>query len=257
MTTRYIAAMVASFFGAGALGPASAIAEDAPKFARISAGLANAIHTGADVPFADGKGGLSAAEIAELRLLEGCAGEFQPGGGEVFVAIDWVCGSRAASPNLQRSTLFTFNRHGELIALSVNPSIANFGPTSYALAQDTLPGKGALATAFAKAVEKGEDPSLGGIVPLTELQRTQLAALKGAKVDISLATFGRQFLAVTREGRKKHRKLISMHFDDAGFPTGLTVNRAFRRGVDRAFHNPTNVGYSPPIGSRSFPCNNC
>lgn len=119
--------------------------------------------------------------LAALHALAGCMPAKQSDKSKYLVVVDWNCEPKAGSNALNRTVDLRFTDEGLLFALAINPSRANFGPTEAAVAAGNLPAIKKTAEHFADAIEQGGDPSLGGLVPLTELQVSQLAAIVGFK----------------------------------------------------------------------------
>lgn len=159
-----------------------------PQFLVNSKAITNAIQQGSNLQKLGLDMILDEAELTELRNLASCTPTFQPEMTKNLVVVDWKCEKKMVEqeklPVTDRTVKMRFKNEGGLFALAVNPPASIFGPTVLAVTTTSLPSKSEMARRFADAVEKSEDPTLNGLIPLTSLQRHQIARMAGFKAQI-------------------------------------------------------------------------
>ena len=103
-----------------------------------------------------------------------------------YVATDWTCSGTADDSGavVQRTVEMRFRDDGSLFALAINPLKSNFAPTQLGAQRSDWPSQEASAKEFAKAVSTGDDPTLGGLVPLTSLQVGQLSRMANSRWEL-------------------------------------------------------------------------
>lgn len=227
-----IARMIAgALVGAGLLAaaPAMAEADDAvPAYARTASEIALAIHAGEDLAAREDMFVLHPAEYAELARLAGCDGAVRPSGVERTVLIEWTCGVGSDAAGLERSTLMMFAENGRLVRFGINAPLDALAPAavSHEPAEREFPRR--TASRLADAIMSGGDPSLGGIVPLTALDRERLAGFAGGKAWVhdsrvrptvpGVADVKRIRLG---DGIRSHEREVYLYFDADDRPLGL------------------------------------
>lgn len=164
--------------------------------------------------------------IAELHALAGCSPATKTDKSKNLVVVDFNCEPEAGTDVLDRTVELRFTDKGLLFALAVNPQRANYGPTNAAVAARNLPAIKKMAEQFANAIEQGGDPSLGGLVPLTELQRHQLAAIVGFRPDIQKPVSAAQ----KRSIREAYGPEVSIYEPPHN---GFDINFARAKGSDQ------------------------
>ena len=96
------------------------------------------------------------------------------------------------------------------------------------LAAEKLESPTRLAKRFAKAIRDGADPALGGLVPLTPLQRVQIAPLAGKEfriVDIP----SKSEIYISWDDKKGGGVTTQIHFDKDHRPIGMLFIKAVIR----------------------------
>ena len=122
---------------------------------------------------------LSNEELAALGRLHGCSVSSFTDVTKNFASTDWTCAPDVDRPAVERqqAVAMRFRDDGSLFALSINPLKSNYAPTALGVQRTDWPSQEASAKAFAKAVRDGGDVTLDETIPLTSLQRAQLARL--------------------------------------------------------------------------------
>lgn len=156
--------------------------------AKNARSIVHAIQNGADLFSTDLALLLDEFELAELARLKDCAASL---GEEIrtnLVIYNWDCGDgpigAEGGKELKRTTTLRFKDDGSLFALAVNPSKASFAPTDAGLAMEKVPSRDELAENFSNAVIRGEDATLGGVIPFTANQLRQLDDYAGGTFNI-------------------------------------------------------------------------
>lgn len=208
--------------------------EEQRSYAAVAAEAVNAIYAGQDLRELTILPELSQAELAELEKLAGCKPSMNPRVTKNFVAFDWRCDvASKGETRPSRTTTMRFQDDGKMFALAVNPSTKDFAPTPVALAASDLPRKMAIAEAFGEAVRDGEDPTLGGLIPLTELQHVQLKEGADRYVKVYDDVRGHPYVVWKVERRPGDGDLgAELHFDQEGRPVGVIVEDSLIRTVE-------------------------
>lgn len=156
--------------------------------AKNARSIVHAIHSGVDLSSTDLAILLDEVELVELAQLKGCTVSL---GEEIrtnLAIYDWDCGDSPIGAEdgkeLKRTTTLRFKDDGSLFALAVNPSKGSFAPTEAGFAMEKVPSRDEMAENFSNAVIGGEDPTLGGAIPLTASQLRQLGDYAGGTFNI-------------------------------------------------------------------------
>lgn len=231
---------------AGASQPAKA-ADPAQRRIAVATEVIDAIIAGADLTKMPVLGALSDPERAELGHLKGCRPSVREGGSANFLVIDWLCqrpsGEVPADFIERRSTQFRFNDQGDLFDFAVNPDSRYFVPSVQTQALSKVPSRKRIVQMLGEAISNGQDPSLGGLVPVTPLQVTQLASERGKKFTVLYV--GEQpstivFHSGPEPGGEDDRG-AEIFFDKSGVPTGIVLSRSMIRRT--VIYSSTPVGF--------------
>jgi hypothetical protein len=191
--------------------------------AEIAARVTNTIARGGELGAITGAPGLSQPELSELSKLAGCKPSVVPGGTKWSIILNWLC-SKPVDGVDARQTELGFGDDGSWSDLTINPVKAHFAPTQVALASGKVESPAKLMRRFAIAVRGGGDPSLGGLIPLTSLQREQLAALAGRSFE--LFHWPRKAEAyVTWDNKKAPGRTAEVYFDEQRRPVGVLIGK--------------------------------
>lgn len=152
--------------------------ETAPAYTQTAARIASAIQEGEDLRAHPDMFPLMAEEFAELAKLKGCQGSVQPAPTHDTVIVKWTCGHATLTPGLSRTTFMLFDPDGLLHSFAINQPVEELAIAPQAATQSGV-NTHQFATRFARAATRGEDPSVGGVLPLTALDRARLARFDG------------------------------------------------------------------------------
>ena len=171
---------------------------------------------------------LSAADYGEVARLKGCDGSVRPGIGERVVVIDWTCGEGTVAPGLERTTLMVFAEGGRLVRFGINPPLGALAPTPAALEAGKLPFPRRFASKLGEAIVSGDDPSLGGLVALSDFDRERLSPFKGGSfwvlqphVRSTMPGIAEVKRIRLRDATATQRQTVHVYFDAGNRPMGL------------------------------------
>lgn len=224
---------------------------DVPAYAQTASNIATAIYKGDDVSGREDMFALSPAEYAELAKLKGCGGEIQPNVRERAVLIAWTCGEGTDDPGLMRSVFMMFEKSGRLVRFGINTPLNAIAPTPASMEASKRPFPRRFAAQLGEAITKGRDPSLGGLIALTEFDRDRLASFEGGSYWLlqshvratspEVAEVNRIHL---RDATSTHRRIVHIYFDAEDRPLGL----AFAPSTDPDWQEPARRGVAVATG---------
>jgi hypothetical protein len=205
-------------------------------YAKVASGVTQAIYAGMSLREIELVPPLTEAERVEISKLAGCKPSLRSGTTKNFVSFNWSCD--AVSPSgkgariAPRTVTMRFTDEGKMFSFTVNPAIESFAPTPAALAARDLPKKKPLAQAFGQAVRDGADPTLDGLIPLTELQREQLKPFVSKNVKIYDRRAGGKTITVVWQIRSSPGDgdfSGEIYFDKDGRPIGVILEPSLIR----------------------------
>lgn len=205
----------------------TAQAQEIPRYAQTSADIANAIRGGDTSPVMPLLPALSEEEKIVIGKLSGCTGTVGPQANKNFVQFNYSCPSAVVAHFSELRLGLRFTDTGDVFAVELNPI---FGGTATAgsVAGTDLEKPSVITRRFARAVKNGEDPTLGGLIPIAEFQRSQLDAIGGTKFSYREIP-GENQHPILFHGSGLDRdamRQVSVHFDDAGRPLGISIVKA-------------------------------
>ncbi|QIQ87331.1 hypothetical protein [Erythrobacter sp.] len=224
-----------TLIGAGLLAAAPALAEEAdvPAYARTASTIATAIYEGDDLAAREDIFPLHPAEYAELARLAGCDGAARPTAMKRVVQIDWTCGEDSAHAGLSRSTVMMFAEDGRLVRFGINAPLDALAPTPAALEEGGRTYPRRIANRLGEAIAAGEDPSLGGLLPMTGLDRERLSGFAGGDYYVYKRSRGTALEGVDRVHRirlldadRASARIVHVFFDEEDRPLGLAFEPA-------------------------------
>ena len=209
-------------------------AQETPRYAETASDVANAIRSGNTSSVMPLLPKLSAEEVAVLQELSKCDASIGPQGNKNFVQFAYACPTRVGGHFDKLWIGLRFTDAGDVFAVELNPI---FGT---AVASDPNVGTPleeppAITREFARAVKEGEDPTLGGLIPIAAFQLSQLDAIEATKFSYREIPGEKQH-PILFHGRGLDRgamRQVSLHFDDAGRPLGISIMMADVRRTTR------------------------
>ena len=205
--------------------PISAIAQDRADTPAIR--LIEDIFAGRSVKMVAGRPELTDLELTEIARLAGCHPSNDLHQEALVPIIDWNCSN---NPNDSRTVTLYLTNDG-VSDLLVQPLVANFRATAIALEMDELPSRSAIVRGFLRAIRTGEDPTLGGLVPITETQLARLESAQGKRAQ-KMSGSGRtsRVYLWSRATSQLGMPLITdLRFDQDGRPIGLVISHGVKR----------------------------
>lgn len=205
-----------------ALSVAPALAKEVDDRAAVTARFATLVHEGGPLDQMELTPVPLPEEQQALAALAGCTPAVAAKSRADWIMLDWSCAGR---PEAERQTAMKFERDGKR-SLWINPLERHMAPTSEALAPAKLPGYRAITAAFAGAVKAGDDPTLGGLIPISAESRARLVRLKGLDhVSTTGNARGSQTLFWDVSGKVLPAPITTdLRFDDEGRPIGLVLS---------------------------------
>lgn len=203
--------------------------QDLPQYARTAADVATAIYAGDDISQQEGMFELSELEKSELKRLSGCDGVIQPTNERKVVVIDWKCGEGTTAPGLTRSTAMIFDQNGVLYGFGISGLISEFEATEIAKNDPNPPSTYRMARSFADAVVAGDDPTLGGYIPMTDFDLARLAKLKGWSVNVGRRSVDRtrRMTFTNKDQRQSGKVRVFIHYNENSRPIGLIFQPSY------------------------------
>ena len=214
-------------FAAAVLTSATAFAEDAEDSAELVTAFAEAVYAGESIAQFGFSPALSEEDLAAVGGLAGCTPEVAEQSSAILITLDWTCEN---APERERHTGIGFYEEGGSHSLWVNPSERNFTATEAGLATEDLPSPRRLARDFARAVREGEDPTLGGLIPLTPEQLATLAQFDGLDFNYGSGNSNHSQTAFWDSHARHLPQTLNtdLRFDDDGRPIGLLIHGTIR-----------------------------
>lgn len=201
---------------------------DVPAYALTASNIATAIQKGDDLSGREDMFALRPAEYAELAKLKGCIGEIQPSAQEWAVSIAWTCGEGTDDPGLKRSVFMLFEESGRLVRFGINAPLNAMAPTPASVESSKRPFPRRFAAQVGDAITKGRDPSLGGLVALTEFDRDRLASFQGGsywvlqpRVRSTLSEVAEVKRVLLRDAASTYAQTVHIYFDAEDRPLGV------------------------------------
>lgn len=205
-----------------ALSVAPALASEQDDRAAVAARFATLVHEGGRLDELNFAPAPLPEEQQAVAALAGCTPAVAAKSRADWIMLDWACAGR---PEAERQTAVKFERNGTR-SLWINPLERQMAPASEALAGAKLPGFRTITAAFARAVKAGDDPTLGGLIPISAESRARLAGLKGLDhVSTTGKTRGSQTMFWDVRGKALPAPIATdLRFDDEGRPIGLVLS---------------------------------
>ncbi len=181
-----------------------------------------AIYSGSPVEDVQGAPTLKDKEFAELAGLAGCEPNNEQHQKALIPIFDWVCSN---NPENNRTTSFYIS-YQAVDDILVQPVASEFRPTEASLAVDDLPIRKKLSRQFIRAVRQGDDPTLGGLIPLSEIQLDRLRIAEGTRATKMSGGTRNSHVYIWHETQSTQGKplITDLRFDDEGRPIGLVIS---------------------------------
>ncbi len=155
--------------------------------------IASSIHAGHPLESIDDMPKIDAASHEANLGLRGCKPELNPRSTKSYVKLDFLCTPRDA-PAFVRTVHLSFDGNDlESVWTSIFPMA--MGPTEEAKGTANISTK-RLFGRFSQAVQEGGDLTLGGLVPLLEVQSEMLRSLDSCDWTVVRARFHRDRQAI-------------------------------------------------------------
>lgn len=206
---------------------------DVPAYARAAATIATAIYEGDDLSTREDVFALHPVEYGELARLAGCDGAVRPSEMERTVLIEWSCGEGTRAPGLSRSTVMMFAEDGRLVRFGINAPLDALAPTPAALEAGERPYPRRTANRLGDAIMAGEDPSLGGLLPMSDLDRKRLSGFEDGEYYVykrsarsTLDGVDRVHRIRLRDADRASSRIVYVYFDAEDRPLGLAFSPA-------------------------------
>ena len=185
------------------------------------------IHAGRPVDTVEGGPELSDLELSEIAKLAGCLPTSDRHQDALVPIIDWNC---AENPDDSRTVTLYLSDDG-VEDLLIQPLAANFRPTALAATSEELPSRSAITRRFLLAVRTGDDPTLGGLIPITEIQMARLEVAHGEKPRQMSGSDRTSVVHLWIDATSKLGMplITDLRFDEDGRPIGLVISHGMRR----------------------------
>lgn len=206
------------FFFATALAPVGVKAQET----QIAGAVAQAIYQGKPIANVEGIAGLEPEIESKLESLAGCVPSVASGSSRQFVGLNFAC-ERSGELPVAREVTLRFNGK-EMEGISVSDWRA-VGPTPRALRANDLPSKSSQLKSVQQAVLRGEDVSLGGLLPLTPEQVGSLEDLSSCKWKALTNTPSVSRSALVRCPDKE--RMVILYFDELKRVTSVEIEQGF------------------------------
>ena len=151
--------------------------------------------------------------IASETNLRGCDPQVSSGSSRDFILIDYICTS--GEQRFAHRVSFNGSDGGE-VQFWIDPLASGIGPTAEAISASELPSKRRQFWRFMKAARSDGDPTLGGIIPITEGQHALLRRISGCQWDGDGQNKGVEYFVFVscRGGGTDGQRMITIHFDE-------------------------------------------
>ena len=152
------------------------------------------------------------SEEPELRL-RGCEPQVSSRSSRDFILIDYICTS-GKQRYAHRVSFYESDEGG--VQFWIDPLASGIGPTAEAISTSELPSKRRQFSQFMKEARSDGDPTLGGIIPITEGQHALLSRISGCKWDGDGQNKGVEYFVFVscRGGGTDGQRMITIHFDE-------------------------------------------
>ena len=158
-------------------------------------------------------------EPEPIAKLAGCRPELLEGSRQGRLWVDWTCPD--ASNNIFTQIYFS---DGEMTSITFQPMRGAMQATPVAIEASDLGTPDEINIRFVSAVRDGEDPTLGGIIPITDAQLAKLADMNRWDAPVMVeedASIEQRWARRARsEGDAATTRLF---FNDEGQPIGLWI----------------------------------
>ena len=201
-----------------AAAPTAALAQDR-SFTEAAEAVINALVKGEDLAELDLFHGNYTHNAVKTAALEGCEPTLLEGSAQGRLWIDWTC----PDPSKNIFTQIYFSG-GELTKIDFQPMKTAMKPTAAGLEAGDLGDPHEINARFVDAVRAGEDPTLGGIIPVSDENLATLAEMKNwaaGEVDEEANSIKQYW--VRRVRSEGDAASTTLFFDDYGRPIGLWV----------------------------------
>jgi len=167
-------------------------------------------------------------EAERLARLKGCEYKLLPESTRYALHLDWICPDPADSA-------FTriYISDGELSRIEFQPVVSQMAPSAKALDAESLPSPADINEQFVEAVKDGADPTLGGLIPISDDYLAKLSEFAGWHV--KNVESGAPSIIETRWMNRRNSPnegaMTWIHFDEAGRPIGVWIRTSAIRAV--------------------------
>jgi len=191
-----------------------------------------ALHEGENPYLLPGVEASAAEDDEDLPDLTGCTPSLSESSTRDYLQVDFRCES-ADGAFVHRVAVS--EGESELVRIYIDPLPGALGPTANALNSDDLPSARQQLNRLVRAVRRGEDPTLNGIIPLNQTQIEELSLLSDCRWNRAAESLGREptwlsFVRCTHHDAGKGR-MVEMQFDEEG--RAVTVRVAYGATVRR------------------------
>jgi len=184
----------------------------------------DALYRGRDPYAIEGMAPRSSEDHADPSEYQGCMPALAKDSTADYIRADYRCEDGDGAH--VRWASFNPAEDGS-VSLYLDPLPSALGPTQAALSAGDLSSERRLLSRLRSAVRKGEDPSLGGIIPLNDAQIAELAALADCRWDrVIEANIGEQswIIFVHCDHHERNRgRMVVLRSDDEGRPITVRV----------------------------------
>ena len=164
-----------------------------------------------------------APEGPGVGSLRGCDYTIQPKSRSDELHVDWVCSD-------PRSNAFTriYLPQGKLSRIEFQPGLKLMAPTKVGLDLVKIPSRKEINRRFESAVRVGRDPTVGGLIPITEHQVLELKSMKGWNNFTSNPSgeYGAEIVWANNLKNPSQSADTTLLFDSFGRPIGLWIRTA-------------------------------
>jgi hypothetical protein len=168
-------------------------------------------------------------QISDLPDLKGCERTLNPQSSQRQVVVDFVCSG--AEGSYAREVMFYADENG-LLKIQISPYTYAIGPTQAALSDAKLPTMKSQVSRMAWAVKNNDDPTLGGIIPLSSNQIETFASLAQCKWDkerVNIANRYEWFSIVECESKDAAQSnMVTVQFDKDRRAISVRINQGTR-----------------------------
>ena len=184
------------------------------------------IYAGRPLTTLEGRPALTVLERAEISRLSGCDPSTELHSEALVLIMDWNC---SQNPDDSR-TITVYLSNERVFDLLVQPVAANFRPTERANLDRNLPSRREITRSFLRALRAGIDPTLEGLIPITESQLSRLEIAQGTRArEMSGSDRTSQVHLWLEATTELGMPLITdLRYSDDGRPIGVIISHGGR-----------------------------